>query len=657
MQKISAARNGRPCYPHVWLGIIFVFTAATAGGKVKLELSKSEKDFIISTANACLDSLPYSITSARCERSAGGPNDFYSEGDYWWPDPQNPSGPYVRRDGETNPDNFVAHRLAMARFSRMVGALASAYILTSEDKYARKVSEHLAAWFVNRATRMNPHMLYAQAIQGRVTGRGIGIIDAIHLIEVARAVQMMQRAPAMPHEIVQQTKAWFKDFLHWISTHPYGVEEMNWNNNHATCWTMQAAAFADLTGDRETLAFCAKRFKEVLLPNQMAVNGAFPQELNRTKPYGYSLFNLDAMATLCHILSTREENLWEYATADGKSMKKAMTFIYPFIVDKSKWPYPKDVMYWDEWPVRHPSLLFAALAYDDKNYLKTWQTLNGYPTNEEVLRNLPIRHPLLWIDGRPAVDSPRARITYLNAGGLGDTYELIKSVLGPQSEVQDVIDIPDCVHPVRHIHETWDEELKKQVFVFDMHAKADNDRCKNFDRQRNEIKTYDTSPDSLKGTAGETHVYRWKFRVDRDLQVSPRFTHLFQIKARGGTEDGMPIITLSAARKANGERFEIRHSDSNTSFKVVTDTSLALIKGEWLEVYCRAVYAERGSIDLVVRNLKGSIMLQYKNESLDMWRTEANCNYPKWGIYRGLVDDSSLRDEQVRFADFSITEE
>ncbi len=75
-------------------------------------------------------------------------------------------------------------------------------------------------------------------------------------------------------------------------THKYSNDEMNARNNHATCWVMQVAAFARLTGDQEILDFCRKRYREVLLPNQMATDGSFPEELKRTKPYGYSLFNL-----------------------------------------------------------------------------------------------------------------------------------------------------------------------------------------------------------------------------------------------------------------------------------------------------------------------------------------------------------------------------
>jgi hypothetical protein len=130
----------------------------------------------------------------------------------------------------------------------------------------------------------------------------------------------------------------------------------------------------------------------------MASDGSFPRELKRTKPYGYSIFNADAMATLCWILSTPQDDLWTFTTADGKSMRKGVEFIYPYIADKSKWPYKPDVMFFEYWPVRSPVLLFGGIAYDRKDYLDTWKSLEANPTNEEVLRNVPIRQPLLWVD-------------------------------------------------------------------------------------------------------------------------------------------------------------------------------------------------------------------------------------------------------------------
>ena len=379
--------------------LLIVFTSCSE--KEVPYILNDEQQFIIETATGYLDSLPVTVTAEVCERSAGGPNDFYSEGDYWWPDPENPEGPYIRRDGQTNPENFVAHRLAMIRFSRIVGMQTSAWLLTGNQKFADAVGNHLEAWFVNSETRMNPSLNYAQAIKGRVTGRGIGIIDAIHLIEVARSVEILEQNKALPESLVSPVKAWFSEFVTWLTTHPYGIDEMNTKNNHATCWVMQVGVFARLTGNEEVLELCRTRFKEVLLPSQMGEDGSFPLELERTKPYGYSLFNLDAFMTAAEILSDENHNLYQYSTPEGKKLELGAEFLFPYVKDKSKWPYAEDVMYWDEWPVRHPFLLFAGNAYNKPEYIELWKTLEGYPETQEVIRNLPIRNPLLWLMDEP----------------------------------------------------------------------------------------------------------------------------------------------------------------------------------------------------------------------------------------------------------------
>ena len=128
----------------------------------------------------------------------------------------------------------------------------------------------------------------------------------------------------------------------------------------------------------------------------MAIDGSFPRELKRTKPYGYALFNLDAFATICQILSTKEQNLWAYETGDGKSMEKGIRFMFPYVNDKQLWPFAKDVMYWDQWPVAQPFLVFGAVAFHQQQWLETWARLNHSPDEAEVIRNLPVRHPFIW---------------------------------------------------------------------------------------------------------------------------------------------------------------------------------------------------------------------------------------------------------------------
>lgn len=355
----------------------------------------------VKRASKMLPEKAVTVTSSSCKRSIGGRHDFYSEGDYWWPDPANPGGPYIQKDGQTNPDNFSDHRLAMIRMSEMTATLTSAWLLTGEKKYAEKAIAHLNAWFVDPATRMNPHMLYAQAIWGRFTGRGIGLIDAYHLVEVAQSAKILINNQVIPKEQAVKINEWFSSFLSWMTTHPYGMDEMNAKNNHGTCWVATASSMAVLTGNTELIQLCTDRFKTVLLPSQMAADGSFPLELKRTKPYGYSLFNIDAMCNVAQILSTPDENLFDFKTQEGQTLKKGMEFIYPFIADKSKWPFAKDIYIWEEWPVRQSSLLFAGLAYKNEQYIFTYLSLPANPVHPEVIRNLPVRHPVIWLLKKP----------------------------------------------------------------------------------------------------------------------------------------------------------------------------------------------------------------------------------------------------------------
>lgn len=373
--------------------------ACSAQQKVRMvsEVKDVLRKQVMTEAAWAMQQQPVTVTAQSSTRSAGGRHDFYSEGDYWWPNPASADSPYIQRDGMTNPDNFVAHRLAMIRFSRIMGALGSAYTITGDERYVRHALAHCKAWFIDTATLMNPHLLYAQAIKGRATGRGIGVIDAIQLMEVVQGLTAMQNAKAMDKALLQDIRKWFDQFLVWLTTHKYGIDEMNAANNHGTCWVMQVSAFAKFTGNEKLIKFCSDRYKTILLPNQMAADGSFPQELRRTKPYGYSTFNLDAMTTICQLLSSEKDNLWEYQTADGRSIKKGIEYLYPFIADKSKWPGKPDVMYWENWPVAQPFLVFGAKAFNNKEWFNTWKKLDHAPTVEEVIRNLPVRNPLIWI--------------------------------------------------------------------------------------------------------------------------------------------------------------------------------------------------------------------------------------------------------------------
>ena len=231
-----------------------------------LDVGSIDRERILKAATAALALSPLSITGFKAELSDGGPNDFYSNGDYWWPDPDKPDGlPYIQRDGQTNPENFNQHRLLIRQLRDAVAAMGAAYKITGEDRYATKAADLLKGFFLDPSTRMNPHLKYAQAIPGVSPGRGIGIIDTLHLIEIPVAIETLEKSKSFPPEVAAGMRQWFADYLDWMITSGNGKEEAAAKNNHAVAYWLQVAVFARFTGDAERLAECRRQFKEVFV--------------------------------------------------------------------------------------------------------------------------------------------------------------------------------------------------------------------------------------------------------------------------------------------------------------------------------------------------------------------------------------------------------
>lgn len=243
----------------------------------------------------------------------------------------------------------------------------------------------------------------------------------------------------------------------------------------------------------------------------------------------------------------------------------------------------------------------------------------------------------------------------LNADGSGNTYELINSVLALPN--RDVVEVPDCVHTDfgRHIDEIFDTDLDKNVFRFFAHVSPDNDRCKTFDRQRTEIKSFSNSPENLKAVEEEIVTYKWRFKISSDFQPSLDFTHVHQIKSVGGNYSSTPMITLTF-RKSNPDRLELRYTPINDQNTLKT-ADLNLFRGNWVEVVETIKFGNDGSYNIEIKNVSNNeIIFNYNDNSIDMWQDGAEFARPKWGIYRSLKSQEYLKDEEVLFSDFSIEE-
>jgi len=370
----------------------------------RTSVAKIDAARVLRLAEKAMASTPVSFRSVPLPASAAilgaRPGDYLSMGDYWWPNLKTPDGlPYVRRDGESNPDNFDAHRLLLREMRDNVAALAAAYQVSGDVRYAQRAVDWLRVFFVDSATRMNPHLRFAQAIPGVTPGRGIGIIDTLHLIEIPLAVDAIAGASGVADADIEGVRAWFSDYLRWMLADPNGKDEAAAKNNHSVAYHFQVAVFARFVGDDATLAETRRVFRDVLLPDQLAPDGSFPRELARTKPYGYSIFQLDNVALLTEVLSTPEDNLWQFTLPDGRNVRQAIAFLFPYLKNRDAWPFPTDVAHFNAWPVRQISLLLAARRLGCPEYLDLWKRLEADPADLEVRRNLAVTQPVLWLRG------------------------------------------------------------------------------------------------------------------------------------------------------------------------------------------------------------------------------------------------------------------
>ena len=246
----------------------------------------------------------------------------------------------------------------------------------------------------------------------------------------------------------------------------------------------------------------------------------------------------------------------------------------------------------------------------------------------------------------------------LNANGPNDTYELITSVFAPGANP---VEAPDLHHPWasgRHIAEVFDTELNKYVFEFYSHALLDNEPVDPTltDRQRVEIKTYAASPPNLKGTLGESIIYKWKFKIPIGFQPSENFTHLHQIKAVDG-DDSSPIFTLTP-RKGTPNKLELIYvANASSGTDKVSIVNLLPFEGNWIDAEEKINVGSSGTYSITLKkHSDGTVLLSYSNSNIATIRPDNTFIRPKWGIYRSLNDVANLRDEAVRFSDFSIAE-
>jgi len=296
---------------------------------------------------AALRAGPWSVSFHRPKgvEAQAGPNDYYSEGPYWWPDPKDPGGPYIRKDGERNPGRFIDNRRDLGEMCEAVLALGMGAYFLDDARCARRAAQVLSVWFLDPKTRVNPHLEFGQAVRGRQSGRGAGIIDTVALIQAAQGIVLLEEASKLEAGVVAGLRRWYADYLKWMTSSPKGLEEKKASNNHATWWTAQAAAYATCLGDAATRRMTWDHYRNHLLPSQVQPDGSCPREEARTRSLSYSSMNLDGFAVLCRLAELDGVDLWRYRTPKGIGIEKSCHYLLPYVVQPQTWSKPQITPY------------------------------------------------------------------------------------------------------------------------------------------------------------------------------------------------------------------------------------------------------------------------------------------------------------------------
>jgi hypothetical protein len=289
-------------------------------------------------ADRSLGEGPWSVMDKKHVPPSGDKHDYYSVGPYWWPDPSEPDGlPYVRRDGQVNPERNEYDNVGLARTVSAVRDLATAWYFTKEPKYADRAAMLLRTWFLDPARKMNPHLEYGQAIPGLTEGRGIGIIDTARWIRLVDAVGLLQSAPAWTESDRRGLQAWFRAYLEWLRTSSHGKAEARTKNNHAVWYDAQVASFALFVDDEQLARHVLRQVGPRRIATQIEPDGRMPYELARTKSFSYTHMTLRGFLHLARLGEHVDVDLWGYETADGRSIEAALDWLEPFVAGRRDW--------------------------------------------------------------------------------------------------------------------------------------------------------------------------------------------------------------------------------------------------------------------------------------------------------------------------------
>jgi hypothetical protein len=296
---------------------------------------------LIRRADAALVHHPVSVMDKRSIPPSGDQHDYISIAPYWWPNPANPSGPYVRRDGEVNPerDGPKYDRTAIGRMSADVEALTLAYFYTEDRRYAAKAAAMIRTWFLDPATAMNPNANQAQAVRGREEGRAEGVLDTNAFMPVVEGVGLIAPSHALSSAEQSALETWFSRYADWMLSSKNGRAEQAAKNNHGIWFDAQLTRYSLFARRPDLARKVVANFAERRIATQMTPDGRLPAELARTRSLHYTLYALEPAFDVADMALCVGVDLWHAQDKDGRSLRRATEVVAPYRGQIEKWPY------------------------------------------------------------------------------------------------------------------------------------------------------------------------------------------------------------------------------------------------------------------------------------------------------------------------------
>lgn len=349
----------------------------------EFDLRAFESENILQQAGILMDIPLRPLGRLPAQRSPGENGEYYSEGFSWCPDPRDPAGPYVFREGEKNSDAFRAHADALNEAGNVISGLTVAYMITNRREYAERAAEHLRAWFIDPAGRMAPHLRYAQAIPGRSAGRDLGIYEGLPLAEIVRSLEHL--APVLNDEERKMLNRWFREYLGFLTTDKFGVSVRERMHAYGAAGLLQTLAIADYLGEREKFDTCLPLLRERYLPRVLSVLPdpgkylGFPDDL---------FIHSDIFSAIALLYREHDIDIWNQEIAGGETPDVLVRAVYDHFIGGRPLRSP-------EYDGRYLSLLFAGKSLKKNEYIELWLKMQYTKEQESVF---PLRQPLLWLE-------------------------------------------------------------------------------------------------------------------------------------------------------------------------------------------------------------------------------------------------------------------